>query len=140
MSRWGKGRFHPFSAGSRPAGRVHPLTLDLLRELHYSTEGLRSKSWDEFTAGGAPDLDFIFTVCDKAAGETCPTWPGRPMTASWGVEDPAAVIGSEEQRRAAFLRAYTAVETRIKLFANLRLDEVDRLSLQKRLDDIGETP
>ncbi len=140
MSRWGGERFRAFSAGSHPTGRVHPMTLRLLSELRYSTESFRSKSWDEFERADSPHLHFVFTVCDRAAGETCPIWPGRPMTAHWGVEDPAAVRGDEELQRAAFLRAYTALETRIKLFTTLRLEDVDVLALKKRLDDIGRTP
>ena len=137
MRRWGQGRFQAFSAGSQPTGRVHPLALDLLRELRHSTDGLRSKSWDEFAGPDRPPLDFVFTVCDQAAGETCPIGPGQPMTAHWGVEDPAAFAGPEDRQRALFLRVYTALESRIKIFTSLRLEDIDRLSLQRRLDDIG---
>jgi arsenate reductase len=139
MNRWGKGRFRAYSAGSHPTGRVHPRALELLTELHYPTEGLRSKSWDEFATPGSPPLDFVFTVCDKAAGERCPIWPGQPMTAHWGVEDPASFTGSEDRERAVFFRAYTALDNRIKIFANLRLEDIDALSLQNRLDEIGQT-
>jgi protein-tyrosine-phosphatase len=140
LSRWGRYRFRAHSAGSHPTGRVHPMTITLLQELHYSTDGLRSKSWDEFARPHSPHLHFVFTVCDKAAGEACPIWPGQPISAHWGVEDPADVVGDESTQRAAFYRAYTALETRIKLFTNLRLDDIDALALKKRLDDIGHTP
>ena len=137
MRRWGEGKFNAFSAGSHPKGQVHPLALELLRELQLPTEGLRSKSWDEFAQGGAPPLDFIFTVCDNAAGEVCPIWPGQPMTAHWGVEDPAAVTGTQDQQRAAFRKAHRELEARIKIFASLPLATLDRTRLQARLDDIG---
>ena len=137
MNRWGKGRFRAHSAGSHPTGHVHPMALDLLRELGYATDGLRSKSWDEFARPESPPLDFVFTVCDRAAGETCPVWPGGPVTAHWGVEDPAAFAGPEAQRRAVFSRVYSALDARIKIFANLRLDDIDTMALRKRLDDIG---
>jgi len=137
MNRWGKGRFRAHSAGSHPTGHVHPMALDLLRELGYATDGLRSKSWDEFARPESPPLDFVFTVCDRAAGETCPVWPGGPVTAHWGVEDPAAFAGPEAQRRAVFSRVYSALDARIKIFANLRLDDIDTMALKKRLGDIG---
>jgi arsenate reductase len=137
LTRWGKGRFHAYSAGSHPVGRVHPMTLDLLRELHYATDEFRSKGWEEFERPDSPPLDFVFTVCDKAATETCPVWPGQPMTAHWGVEDPVVFEGSDAQRRAFFYRAYLALENRVKIFTNLRLDDLDALGLRKRLDDIG---
>jgi arsenate reductase len=140
----GKGRFAAHSAGSHPAGRVNPLALDLLRKNRISTEGLRSKNWDEFAAPGAPKLDFVFTVCDNAAGEVCPIWPGQPMTAHWGVADPAAVEGNDDFRRKAFMRAYAELSNRINLFLNLPLDKLDRLVLQRKLREIGkagqETP
>jgi arsenate reductase len=140
----GKGRFAAHSAGSHPAGRVNPLALDLLRKNRISTEGLRSKNWEEFAAPGAPRLDFVFTVCDNAAGEVCPIWPGQPMTAHWGVADPAAVEGSDDVKRKAFLRAYAELSNRINLFLNLPLEKVDRLVLQRKLREIGkagqETP
>lgn len=121
LNRWGGGKFVGLSAGSRPKGRVHPLTLELLQQLQLPTTGLRSKSWDEFAAAGAPQLDFIFTVCENAAGEVCPIWPGQPITAHWGVEDPAAVTGSEAHQREAFRKAYTELEARIKIFVSLPL-------------------
>lgn len=133
-----KGRFRTFSAGSHPAGAVNPLAIELLEKNHLPTEGLRSKSWDEFAQPGAPALDFVFTVCDNAAGEVCPVWPGQPMTAHWGVPDPAAVEGSDEARRKAFFQAYNQLLNRISLFANLPINKLDRLSLQKRLDAIGK--
>ena len=133
----GKSRFRAYSAGSHPAGKVNPLALDLLARNHLDTTGLRSKSWDEFASPGAPMLDFVFTVCDNAAGEVCPIWPGQPMTAHWGVADPAAVEGTDEAKPRAFMRAFTELSTRINLFINL--SGLDRLSLQKKLDDIGNT-
>jgi len=133
----GKARFRAYSAGSHPAGKVNPLALDLLARNHLDTTGLRSKSWDEFASPGAPMLDFVFTVCDNAAGEVCPIWPGQPMTAHWGVADPAAVEGTDEAKRRAFMRAFTELSTRINLFINL--PKLDRLSLQKKLADIGNT-
>jgi len=135
----GKGRFRAFSAGSHPAGRVNPFAIELLRKNHLATEGLRSKNWDEFAAPGAPALDFVFTVCDNAAGEVCPIWPGQPITAHWGVADPAAVEGSDDEKRRAFLRAYAELSNRINLFVNLPLDKLDRLVLQRKLREIGKT-
>ena len=137
LNREGKGRFRAFSAGSYPKGAVHPAALDLLNELDLPTEGLRSKSWDEFAKPGAPPLDFVFTVCDNAAGEVCPTWPGQPMTAHWGIEDPAAVEGEAQKR--AFWAAYQALERRIRLFLALPIEDIDEMSLQNRLRDIGKT-
>lgn len=137
LKREGEGRFHVFSAGSYPKGEVHPAALDLLRELSIQTEGLRSKSWDEFAAEGAPPLDFVFTVCDNAAGEMCPVWPGQPMTAHWGIEDPAAVEG--QGQRQAFWNAYQAMQRRIRLFLALPLDNIDELGLQRRIKDIGQS-
>jgi arsenate reductase len=136
----GQGRFRGFSAGSQPKGQVHPYSLDLLRSLRFSVEGLSSKSWDVFAEAGAPQMDFIFTVCDDAAGEACPVWPGHPMTAHWGVPDPAAVQGSEIERRAAFRQAFAALENRIKVFLSLPIASLDRMTLQARLDAIGRTP
>jgi arsenate reductase len=138
LNRLGAGRFRGFSAGSQPKGRVHPQALALLRELGGDTANLRSKSWDEFAQPGAPALDFVFTVCDHAAGETCPLWPGQPITAHWGVEDPAAFTGSAEQQRALFRRVYQVLERRIRLFTSLSLDALDRMSLQARLAEIGK--
>jgi arsenate reductase len=134
----GQGRLIGFSAGSHPKAEVHPLALDLLRQMHLPSEGLRSKSWDDFAVPGAPQMDFIFTVCDSAAGEACPVWPGHPMTAHWGLPDPAAVEGSEIERRRAFRQTFAALENRIKLFASLPFSSLDRLSLQHRLDAIGQ--
>jgi arsenate reductase len=138
LNRYGQGRFKGYSAGSHPKGRIHPYTLDLLRNLHYATEDLRSKSWDEFAAPVAPEMDFVFTVCDDAANETCPFWPGQPMTAHWGVPDPAAVEGSEAVKRAAFADACRMLTNRISIFTSLPIVSLDRLSLQKQLDEIGQ--
>jgi protein-tyrosine-phosphatase len=135
----GKGRFHAFSAGSHPSGQVNPFAIELLEKNHLPSEGLRSKSWDEFAQPDAPTLDFVFTVCDNAAGEVCPAWPGQPMTAHWGVPDPAAVEGGDDTKRKAFFVAFHQLQTRISLFANLPIDKLDRLSLQKSLDAIGKT-
>ena len=137
LNREGAGRFRAWSAGSFPKGEVHPAALELLSELELPIEGLRSKSWDGFAKAGAPELDFVFTVCDNAAGETCPVWPGQPMTAHWGIEDPAAVEGAAQER--AFWAAYQALQRRIQLFLALPLDDIDELSLQNRLKDIGKT-
>ena len=133
----GKGRFKAWSAGSHPAGRVNPGALELLQKQGISTEGLRSKSWDEFAAPGAPEIDFIFTVCDNAAGETCPVWPGKPATAHWGIPDPAHVEGGEEAKRAAFRKAYDQLARRIQLFMSLPIDKLDKLTLKGKLAEIG---
>jgi arsenate reductase len=138
VNHWGKGRFRGFSAGSFPKGDVHPLALDLLRRLELPHQGLRSKSWNEFAAPGAPPMDFIFTVCDQAAGEVCPIWPGTPVTAHWGMPDPAAVTGNECERRQAFRDTLAALERRIKLFVSLPLDKLDRLALQRHVAAIGQ--
>jgi protein-tyrosine-phosphatase len=135
----GKGRFKAFSAGSKPGGMVNPYALELLAKNRIDTNGLRSKSWDEFARPGAPQMDFVFTVCDNAAAETCPYWTGQPMTAHWGVADPAAVEGSVEDKRRAFRRAFSELSTRINLLLNLPLDKLDRLALQQKLDEIGKT-
>ena len=140
LRRWGEDRFVAYSAGSQPKGQVHPLTLDLLRSMHLPTEGLRSKSWNEFASPSAPHLDFVFTVCDNAASEVCPIWPGQPMTAHWGVEDPAAVSGTERQQRDAFVKAFRELEARIKIFVNLPMASLDRARLQQRIDDLGRAP
>jgi protein-tyrosine-phosphatase len=137
IEHWGKGRFKGYSAGSFPRRTVHPLAFDLLDRLHLRTSGLRSKSWDEFARPGAPVMDFVFTVCDQAAGEVCPVWPGNPITAHWGVPDPAAVEGTEDQRRQAFRDAHRQLETRIKLFVALPIDKLDRMALKRRADEIG---
>jgi len=136
----GKGRFTAYSAGSRPAGKVNPFALELLEKNRLPTSGLRSKSWDEFARAAAPQLDFVFTVCDNAAGEVCPVWPGQPITAHWGVADPAAASGTEAERRKAFLRAFTELSTRINLLLALPLDKLDRLTLKRKLDEIGKAP
>jgi arsenate reductase len=136
VNHLGQGRFKGFSAGSHPRGRVHPDALELLASLNLPTEGLSSKSWDVFAGQGAPKMDFIFTVCDDAAGEACPVWPGHPVTAHWGIADPAAVAG-EIDRRAAFRQAYAALENRIRLFLGLPLASLDRTALQHRLESIG---
>lgn len=133
----GKGRFNAYSAGSNPAGKVHPYSLDLLKIMGHPIDNLRSKNWDEFSTADAPRLDFVFTVCDNAAGETCPVWPGQPITAHWGIPDPAAVIGSEAEKRAAFTEAYRMLFNRISLFLALPLDSIDKMSLQNRLVEIG---
>lgn len=133
----GKGRFRACSAGSQPAGKVNPFALELLTKNRIDASSARSKSWDEFAGAGAPALDFVFTVCDNAAGEVCPIWPGQPMTAHWGIADPAAVRGSEPARRKAFVKAFTELTTRINLFLSLPIEKLDRLVLKKKLDDIG---
>jgi arsenate reductase (thioredoxin) len=135
----GRGRFVAYSAGSQPAGRVNPFALDLLRKNRMSTEGLRSKNWDEFARPGAPRMNFVFTVCDNAAGEICPVWPGQPVSAHWGIEDPAAVQGTDEEKRRAFLTAFTQLSARINLFLNLPLEKLDRMALKAKLDEIGKT-
>lgn len=139
LNRAGQGKFRAFSAGSQPKGEVHPYTLDLLRKMHFDVSDARSKSWLEFAQPDAPKLDFVFTVCDNAANETCPVWPGQPMTAHWGVPDPAAATGTEAEVRYAFADALRMLTNRINIFVSLPLDKLDRLSLQKRLDDIGAT-
>ena len=138
FNSFGKGRFVARSAGSKPAGKVNPFALELLQQSGYSIEGLRSKSWDEFAAPGGPDIDFIFTVCDSAAGETCPAWPGHPATAHWGMPDPAQVEGSDEVKREAFKKTYEQLARRIQLFMSLPIDKVDKLTLKEKLADIGK--
>jgi arsenate reductase len=133
----GAGRFRAYSAGSHPTGKVNPFAVELLRKKGISTDGLRSKSWDEFAGPGAPALDFVFTVCDNAAGEACPLWPGQPVTAHWGVPDPAAMAGSDEDKRRAFLGAFTTLSSRIRLLLELPVARLDAHSLRKSLDDIG---
>jgi arsenate reductase len=137
LEHWGRGRFKGYSAGSFPKGAIHPLALDLLEKAHLQTSGLRSKSWDEFAKPGAPEMDFVFTVCDQAASEVCPVWPGNPVTAHWGVPDPAAVEGSQAEKNRAFRIAFQALETRIKLFTSLRLEALDRLAIKRTVDEIG---
>jgi len=140
VNHLGAGRFRGFSAGSHPKGTVHPIALELLKELKLPTAGLRSKSWDEFATPGAPQLDYVFTVCDNAAGEVCPYWPGQPVTAHWGLPDPAAVEGSDAQKWAAFRDTLRALEIRIRLFITLPLATLDRVKLKEHLDKIGESP
>jgi arsenate reductase len=137
LEHWGKGRFTGYSAGSFPKGTVHPLALEELERHHLPTSGLRSKSWNEFARAGAPVMDFVFTVCDQAAGEVCPVWPANPVTAHWGVPDPAAVDGSEVEQRKAFRTAYLALESRIKIFVALPIDSLDRLAVKQEVDEIG---
>jgi arsenate reductase (thioredoxin) len=140
LTSWGRGRFRSYSAGSFPKGQVHPQALDLLRRMNLPSEGFRSKSWDEFAAPEAPPLDFIFTVCDNAAGEVCPVWPGKPMTAHWGIADPAAVEGSDADKTFAFRKALKELETRIKLFAELPIASLDQMTLREKLRAIGQQP
>ena len=139
LNREGRGKFRAFSAGSQPKGRVHPYALDLLRKLNFDVSGFRSKSWSEFARPDAPKLDFVFTVCDNAAAETCPVWPGQPMTAHWGVPDPAAATGNEAEVRLAFADAFRMLNNRISLFVSLPLRSLDKLTLQKQLESIGRT-
>jgi len=137
LNRLGKGRFQAHSAGSFPKGEVHPYALELLKRQSYPTDGLRSKSWNEFAGPEAEPLDFVFTVCDNAAGEVCPIWPGQPMTAHWGLPDPAAVQGSETEKRVAFAETLRMLYNRIGVFVNLPIRSLDKLSLQRRLQSIG---
>jgi arsenate reductase len=137
LNHLGKGRFHAFSAGSHPAGRVNPIAIELLEAGGLPTGALRSKNWDEFAMPGAPPMDFIITVCDNAAGEACPVWPGKPMTAHWGVTDPAAVEGSDDQKRGAFREAARILRRRIELFASLPIGKLDDLSIQAKLREIA---
>ena len=139
IKRWAKGKFRGFSAGSHPKGAIHPLTLELLAELKYVTKDLRSKSWDEFAGPRSQRLDFVFTVCNQAAAEQCPVWPGQPITAHWGVADPAAFEGTEDHKRRFFARIYRELENRIKIFTSLRIDALDRFALQQRVREIGRT-
>jgi protein-tyrosine-phosphatase len=137
LNYWGRARFRAFSAGSHPKGEVHPLALDVLHRNRIPIEQARSKSWDEFATADAPPLDFVFTVCDRAAEEVCPMWPGQPMTAHWGIHDPAAVNGTDEEKARAFNKAFRELDARLKIFTSLRLDMLDRLALQRNLDNIG---
>jgi arsenate reductase len=134
----GRGRFQAFSAGSQPKGEVNPFAIKVLESLDYPTDGLRSKSWQEFAVAGAPVMDFVFTVCDSAAGESCPAWPGQPMTAHWGIEDPASVEGTDIQKEAAFVTAFRYMKTRISLFTALPLSKIDKMALGTKLRDIGQ--
>jgi len=138
LRKEGAGKFNAFSAGSQPKGEVNPLALKVLASFDYSTDDLRSKSWDEFSAVGAPSMDFVFTVCDNAAGEACPLWPGQPITAHWGIEDPAALVGSDLQKEAAFVTALTYLKNRIAAFVSLPLASLDNMSLTLRLREIGQ--
>src|SRR5579864_6153707 len=138
INQWGRGRFRGFSAGGHPKGQVHPIALELLQRVNIPTHALHSKSWDEFAVPGATPLDFVFTVCDNAAGEVCPYWPGQPMTAHWGLPDPAAVEGSESEKWAAFRDTFKALDNRIQIFTSLPLASLDRIKLQERLNAIGK--
>ena len=140
LQKDGAGRFRTFSAGSQPKGQVNPFALKVLRSMDYPAMGFRSKSWIEFAQAGAPQMDFVFTVCDSAAGESCPVWPGHPMTAHWGIEDPAAVEGSDVDKEAAFVTAFRKLKNRIGAFTSLPLATIDKLSLGTRLRDIGRLP
>jgi arsenate reductase len=137
LNHLGKGRFHAYSAGSHPAGQVNPFAIEQLQRASLPTDGYRSKNWSEFAAPDAPELDFVFTVCDNAAGEVCPVWPGQPMTAHWGIEDPAAVEGSAEEKRRAFSATFSQLSRRISIFINLPLTKLDAMSLKRELDTIG---
>ena len=139
LKREGMGRFNAFSAGSHPAGEVNPFAIQILKKLNYDTSFARSKNWDEFAVTGAPVMDFVFTVCDNAAKETCPVWPGQPMSAHWGVPDPAAVEGTDAEKHFAFADTYRMLNNRISVFTSLPLAAIDRLALQKRLSDIGRS-
>ena len=140
LNSLGKGRFKAYSAGSYPMGEAHPLAIAELHKHSHRTEGLRSKSWDEFAQPDAPVMDFVFTVCDKAAGEVCPVWPGQPVTAHWGFADPATAAGSDAKRREAFTRVYLEIRTRIQLFLALPLDKLDRMSIQQQVRAMGNAP
>lgn len=137
LNRMGQGRFKAFSAGSQPKGEVHPYAIELLKNINHDTSFARSKNWEEFAVPGAPEMNFVFTVCDNAAAEACPVWPGQPMTAHWGVPDPAAVAGTDAEKRLAFADAYRMLNNRISIFTSLPMNSLDRLALQKRLDEIG---
>ena len=137
LARDGRPRFRAFSAGSHPAGEINPYTLDLLKQFNHPTADLHCKSWDVFAEPDAPKMDFVFTVCDKAAGEVCPVWPGQPMSAHWPFEDPAQFVGTEAEKRALFARVYGYIANRISIFVSLPIESLDRLSLQRHLDDIG---
>ncbi|MGH8211154.1 MAG: arsenate reductase ArsC [Steroidobacteraceae bacterium] len=139
VNHWGCGKFRAFSAGSHPKGTVHPMPIELLERMNLPVVGLRSKSWEEFAVPDAPRLDFVFTVCHNAANEICPVWPGQPMSAHWGVPDPAAVEGADHEKMIAFRDAFRMLERRIRLFINLPIDSLNRMALKKRVDEIGES-
>lgn len=138
LNQIGLGRFKAFSAGSQPKGEVHPLAIQLLQRLNHDTSFARSKSWDEFAVPGAPEMHFVFTVCDNAANESCPVWPGQPMTAHWGIPDPAAAEGTDAEKHLAFAEAYRMLKSRIDVFTSLPMASLDRLALQQRLNEIGQ--
>ncbi|MES9969240.1 MAG: arsenate reductase ArsC [Candidatus Thiodiazotropha sp.] len=138
MNRFGSGRFRGFSAGSHPKGELNPYTIIELKRNNYLTEELRSKDWEEFAGDGAPTMDFVFTVCDKAAAEVCPVWPGQPMSAHWGIMDPAAIEGTDIEKKAAFSKAYSELQNRISIFVSLPFESLDKLKLQEKLDEIGK--
>ncbi len=140
INTMGHGRFRAFSAGSHPSGKVNPLAIEKARQVNYSTEALRSKSWDEFATPDAPQMDFIVTVCDNAAGELCPFWPGQPVSAHWGFEDPAAVVGTEEEKRRAFDTVFRQIMGRVRLFVNLPFDTLDKAAIKREMQAIGKTP
>lgn len=140
LNTLGKGRFHAYSAGSQPGGTVNPLTLEKLQALDYPTDTLRSKSWDEFAAPDAPQMDFIITVCDNAAGEVCPVWPGQPISAHWGFEDPAAAVGSEDERRHVFEKVFRQISSRINVFTSLPIAALDKAAIHRELKQIGVEP
>jgi arsenate reductase len=136
----GAGRIKAYSAGSHPSGRVNPFAIELVRAMGYPTENLRSKSWDEFAEAGAPQMDFIVTVCDNAAGEACPLWPGKPVTAHWGFPDPAAVVGTDDEKRAAFAQTLRQIRIRVQQFLSLQLETLDRMAIENRMRDLGKQP
>jgi ArsR family transcriptional regulator, arsenate/arsenite/antimonite-responsive transcriptional repressor / arsenate reductase (thioredoxin) len=138
MNRWGAGKFRAFSAGSKPRGTVHPITLQILNELKYETAGLRSKDWNEFSQPDGPPLDFVFTLCDRAAAEVCPTWPGQPIRAHWGLEDPVAIVGSSAATRKAFLKVYAKLEQRIRIFTALPIETLERFALERWVTELGK--
>ena len=138
LNQWGRGKFRAFSAGSHPTGKVNPLALAILQRHDFPTEGLRSKAWDEFAVPDEPKMDFVFTVCDRAASEVCPVWPGQPMTAHWGVADPAAVEGNELEKVQAFRDAFRVLEKRIQIFVNLPVQSLDKIKLKREVDQIGK--
>ena len=140
LSRQGRGRFAAFSAGSYPTGKVNPHALALLERQNFDLSGLRSKSWDEFAAAGAPQMDFVITVCDRAAGEVCPVWPGQPLTAHWGFRDPAAFVGSEAATRIEFAEVFREIEARVSIFVSLPMSSLDRMALERRVREIGGAP